>query len=82
MKEYHAPGGIYQQQRERAGNANGYDDVLDDELAFLESMREYYAPGGLYQQQQERNSKNSQQFKMSASKVYATKKVPGREERK
>ena len=60
---YHAPGGLYQQQRERAGNANGDDDVLDDELAFVESMREYYAPGGLYQQQQERNSKKQPAIK-------------------
>ena len=82
MREYHAPGGLYQQQRERVGNANGDDDVLDleaafleEEAAFLDEMREYHAPGGLYQQQQERNSKkNSQQLKMSASKVYATKK--------
>ena len=59
MREYYAPGGLYQQQqernskkqRERAENANSDDD---DEADFLESMREYHAPGGLYQQQRER----------------------------
>ena len=63
MREYHAPGGLYQQQRERVGNANGDDDVLDLEAAFLDEMREYHAPGGLYQQQQERNSKKQPAIK-------------------
>ena len=78
MREYYAPGGLYQQQqernskkqRERVGNANGDDDVLDleaafleEEAAFLDEMREYHAPGGLYQQQQERNSKKQPAIK-------------------
>ena len=64
QRKYHAPGGLNeQQQRERAENGNGDDDVMDtDEAAFLESMRKYMAPGGLYQQQQERNSKNGQKL--------------------
>ena len=51
QRKYHAPGGLYEQLRERGENAYGDDDVRDLQVACLERMRKYYAPGGLYQQQ-------------------------------
>ena len=51
QRKYHAPGGLYEQLRERGENAYGDDDVRDLQVACLERMGKYYAPGGLYQQQ-------------------------------